>query len=95
MANTRLSGAQLRAARGLLGISAEELAKDAGLSLRTLRRAEQDHGPVQVKQETESLIIRVLEKRGAIFLEAGTRGEGVRLRLSPLPIFGSKTSRKK
>lgn len=86
----RLTGAQLRAARGLLGVSAEELASDAGLSLRTIRRAEQDHGPVQIKEDTEERIVSVLEARGAVFVSAGPNGEGVRLRVDPPPRFGLK-----
>jgi hypothetical protein len=88
--NHWLTGAQLRAARGILGISAEELAADAGLSLRTVRRAEQDNGQVQIKPSTAERIVAVLRDRGAIFLPAGAMGEGVRLRNDPPPLFGAK-----
>jgi transcriptional regulator with XRE-family HTH domain len=85
-----LTGAQLRAARGLLALSAQELAVEAGLSLRTIRRAEQDNGPVQIKDETGQKIIAVLEARGAIFLQRESGGEGVQLRANPPPVFGNK-----
>lgn len=71
-------------------MSAEDLAERAGLSLRTIRRAERDHGPVQIKEDTEGRIVEVLEERGVVFLPKGEKGEGVRLRVQPPPEFGMK-----
>ena len=82
------------AARGLLNISAKELATASGLSLRTIRRAEKDHGPVQLKDDTRSKIVSVLEARGAVLLAAGEIGEGGRLRIDPPPEFGAQPVRK-
>lgn len=87
MVNKRLTGAQLRAARGLLAMSAEELAKESGLSLRTMRRVEKGHGTVQIKDGTENKIVSLLEARGVIFVPADSAGEGVRLRIDPPPMF--------
>jgi len=84
----RLTGAQLRAARGLLDISAEELAAMTDLSLKTIRRAEQVHDQVQITAANARLLIAVLEARGAIFIAANDDGVGVRLRRNPPPIFG-------
>lgn len=86
--NNRLTGAQLRAARGLLALSAEQLAVEAGVSLRTIRRIEKIHGPVKIKSATETRIVLVLKMRGVVFLPAsGSESEGVRLRKKPDPEF--------
>jgi len=84
-----ISGAQIRAARGLLNLSIEELATDAKLSLKTIRRAERVHDEqVPINSRTPERIRLVLEERGAVFIAAGDGGAGVRLRSDPPPQFG-------
>jgi transcriptional regulator with XRE-family HTH domain len=70
-----ITGAQLRAARGLLNLSAEALARETKVSLRTIRRAEQDDGEVQITAGNAARIKSVLETHGVIFfMEAATVG---------------------
>lgn len=91
-----LTGAQIRAARGLLNLSIEKLAKETGLSLKTIRRAEHDHGIAQINVANAERIMSVLEERGACFIASGDGGEGVRLRTDPPPKFGEfKTMKSK
>jgi transcriptional regulator with XRE-family HTH domain len=86
----RLTGAQLRAARGLLNLSAEELAKETKLSLKTIRRAEQVHDAVPITSANAELIIAILEGRGVRFLEPDADGVGVRLISALPPRFGGQ-----
>jgi transcriptional regulator with XRE-family HTH domain len=83
-----LTGAQLRAARGLLNLSAAELAEETKLGLRTIRRAEQIHGPVSMTPANADTIVSVLKARGVEFLSEDQKSVGVRLRLKPPPQFG-------
>jgi hypothetical protein len=73
-----VTGAQLRAARALKGLSAPKLAKLMKIGLRTIRRAEQEAGPVQIT-ETNELIIQQLERMGIEFIDPNGGGAGVRL----------------
>jgi len=73
--------AQLRAARALLGLRQDELAKAAGIGLATLQRIEQREGLVQGNFSTVLKIQAALEQAGIAFSdddEAG--GIGVRLK---------------
>lgn len=79
-----LTGAQLRAARGLLDISAEELAEKTQIGLRTIGRAEGENGPVRMTPANAARIIEELERRGVVFIDDEVGGPGVRLR-TPLP----------
>jgi hypothetical protein len=81
-----LRGCQLRAARGLLGINATTLAHESKVSLRTIRRAELEHGELSLLQENVSALVDALEARGVIFDFSGTCG--VALRQKPKPRFG-------
>lgn len=81
-----LWGAQLRAARGLLGISAAKLAEESKVSLRTIRRAEQDHGATALTEANAARLVEILEKRGVVFDLSGSAG--VSLRAKPKPHFG-------
>ena len=78
-AKSDLTGAQLRAARGLLNLSAENLAEETKVSLRTIRRAEQDDGKVQINAANAERIKSVLEARGIVFFEASDGAVGVLL----------------
>jgi transcriptional regulator with XRE-family HTH domain len=71
--------AQIRAARGLLGWSQSELAKRAGLSLPTIKRAEAEGG-LRVSDQARARIQRALEMGGAQFIPENGGGPGVRLR---------------
>jgi predicted transcriptional regulator len=72
--------AQIRAARALLGLRQEQLAKAAGIGLATLQRIEQRGGRIQGNFSTVLKIQEALEKAGVVFLEEDhTGGIGVRL----------------
>jgi len=76
---TMPTSAQIRAARGLLGWSQAELATRAGLSARTIERAERGEGMPQVTVRTLEAIARTLRAGGIEFL-GNANGLGVRLR---------------
>lgn len=76
------TGLQLRAARGLLRITAEQLAKMAGVSPVTIRRAELEDGPVGMSATNVFAVQKALADAGVILIEAepGVGGYGVRLK---------------
>jgi len=74
-----VSVAQLRAARGLIGWSQSDLAREAGLSLPTVKRVETDLG-VRVSDEAKMRLRNALEAGGVEFLDENGGGPGVRLR---------------
>ncbi len=69
---------QLRAARALLGLSQEQLARLTGKTTMTVRRAETASG--KVSPVTVAAIRAALEDAGVIFIDANGEGPGVRLR---------------
>lgn len=75
-----ITGGQIRAARALLNISAQDLAHATKLSRGTIQRAELESAQVTVAN-TER-IVEVLEAMGVIFIPADAAGPGVRLRHS-------------
>jgi transcriptional regulator with XRE-family HTH domain len=75
-----IHGAQIRAARGLLGLSQAELSKMTSVSERTIKRLE---AASQLRGAAETLwkIQTALEKAGVEFIPAEERkGPGVRLK---------------
>jgi transcriptional regulator with XRE-family HTH domain len=74
----KVVGAQIRAARGLLNLSAQELADLAKLSRGTIQRAELETAPVTTANGER--IVETLERQGIIFLPSNGEGPGVRLR---------------
>ncbi len=63
-----MTGAQLRAARALLGMRAEDLAQESKVSLRTIRRAEIENGPVNITAANIAALSMVLTDHGVIFI---------------------------
>jgi transcriptional regulator with XRE-family HTH domain len=76
-----LTAAQMRAGRALLGMSQAEVAKAAGISIPTLKRAESESG-ISVSLEAKQLIQCALCEAGLDFIWEGSAGVGVRLRKS-------------
>ncbi|WP_306111572.1 MULTISPECIES: helix-turn-helix transcriptional regulator [unclassified Roseovarius] len=70
---------QLRAARALVGMSQAELAKAAGLSVPTVKRAE-GAGVLAASDHSISALAQALEQAGVEFIEENGRGPGVRLK---------------
>ena len=75
-----IGSAQIRAARGLLGLSQAKLAQKAGLSAASVKRLEAATG-IRGAAETVWKIESTLEQLGIEFIPAeGGKGPGVRLR---------------
>jgi transcriptional regulator with XRE-family HTH domain len=82
-----ITGAQLRAARGLLNLSVSELAERTGLALNTIRRAEGTNGPPPITGANIKLLTSSFEGAGVIFIPPDDLGPGVRLKdAEPTPI---------
>jgi PAS domain S-box-containing protein len=62
-----LTAAQVRAARGMTGLSKEELAKLAGVSISTIVRLEDANSPVRPRHDTVMAVRRALEQAGVVF----------------------------
>ena len=76
----KITGAQIRAARALLGWTAADLAREAMLGVATIRRAELLDGPVNMTLSNLSAILRTFESAGVDFIATNGGGPGVRLR---------------
>ena len=74
----KTTGAQIRAARALLGLSAQELAVAAKLSRGTVQRAELESAEVTIVNIER--IVATLETMGVVFLPSNGEGPGVRLK---------------
>jgi DNA-binding XRE family transcriptional regulator len=77
------TGNQLRAARGLVGMSQNDVAERAGVHKNTIaamekRGAEELRNPFHIVQQ----VARALEAAGVIFLDGNGHGPGVVLRKS-------------
>jgi transcriptional regulator with XRE-family HTH domain len=79
-----ITGAQIRAARGLLGWTAPQLAEKSGVSYSSIARAETIDGISSMRATNLFQLQRTLEDGGVVFIGAGDNrpgGDGVRLRL--------------
>jgi ribosome-binding protein aMBF1 (putative translation factor) len=76
----RVAGFQIRAARAVLGWSAEDLSRGSSVSLRTIRRAELSDVHTNMTVANEQAVRRTLEAAGVEFLDENGGGLGVRLR---------------
>ena len=74
----QITGAQLRAARALLNLSAQDLAEITKLSRGTIQRAELE--TAQITTANSERIAEALERLGVIFLASNGEGPGVRMR---------------
>jgi transcriptional regulator with XRE-family HTH domain len=74
------SGSQIRAARGLLGWSASELAERSEVTLRTIQRFETADGIPPNRSGTLDKVRAALEAQGIEFLGDPETSPGVRLR---------------
>ncbi|MGO9483498.1 MAG: helix-turn-helix domain-containing protein [Rhodomicrobium sp.] len=79
-----LTGAQLRAARALLGIDQKTLADQAGVSLPTVQRMESSPGIVRGVVDTLTKIVEALDRAGVEMIGEGAQsssgGRGVRMK---------------
>jgi PAS domain S-box-containing protein len=75
----RLTGAQLRAARGMLNWSVKQLAARSGISAAVIRRLEEQNGLLRLPDETSAALCDALSSAG-IELVFGAGKPGVRPR---------------
>ncbi len=79
-----LTGAQLRAARALLGIDQKTLADQAGVSLPTVQRMESSPGTVRGVVDSLTKIVEALDRAGVELIGEGVQstggGRGVRMK---------------
>jgi predicted transcriptional regulator len=68
-----ITPAQIRAARALLRLEQDELARRANVSVMTVRRLEAPDGLSKVALSTVDEVQRALEAAGAEFIERGVR----------------------
>jgi transcriptional regulator with XRE-family HTH domain len=69
LVKSQITGAQIKAARGLLGLKQSELAELAGLSRRALVAIE--NGQVRPRKANLARVRQALEERGAEFRDGG------------------------
>jgi transcriptional regulator with XRE-family HTH domain len=75
-----LTSFQIRAARAVLKWSAEDLARQSSVSLRTIRRAEIAERHTSLTAPNDLAIRRAFEAVGVEFIDENGGGPGVRLR---------------
>ena len=79
-----ITGAQMRAARALLGIDQRELAQRSGLSLPTIQRMESSDGVIRGNVDSLMKLVDALAAAGIELIGEGAAshggGRGVRLR---------------
>jgi transcriptional regulator with XRE-family HTH domain len=79
-----ITGAQMRAARALLGLDQRQLAQMAGLSLPTIQRMEASNGVVRGNVESLMKLVDALAAGGIELIGEGAAssggGRGVRLK---------------
>lgn len=78
-----LTSGQIRAARGLLRWSAENLAREAALGVATIKRAEAAEHETSLTAANNLAVRRALEAAGIVFIDENGGGAGVRLRERP------------
>ena|SRR5437588_8681682 len=93
MASRPLTSAQIRAARGLLRWSAEDLARQSAVSVTTIRRAELAESETSMTTANDLAVRRALESAGAVLIDENGGGSGVRLRTRAQPQSDSRTGR--
>jgi transcriptional regulator with XRE-family HTH domain len=72
-----IAGAQMRAARALLGLDQRELAKLAGLSLPTIQRMESSPGSVRAVVDSLERVVEAMAARGVEFIADGAPSAGI------------------
>jgi len=77
------TGAQIRAARGLLNLSVAQLAERTRLGINTIKRAEATNDVAPITAANAKLIVSTLEEAGVEFIPPhGNAGAGVRFATS-------------
>lgn len=71
-----ITGAQMKAARALLGIDQKELARLSGVSLPTIQRMEASDGIVRAVVDSLEKVVNAVNEAGVELIAAGARSEG-------------------
>ena len=71
-----ITGAQMKAARALLGIDQKELARRSGVSLPTIQRMESSDGVVRAVVGSLEKVVNALNDAGVELIASGARSEG-------------------
>ncbi len=71
-----ITGAQMKAARALLGIDQKELARLASVSLPTIQRMESSDGIVRAVVDSLEKVVNALNEAGVELIGSGARSEG-------------------
>ena len=66
-----ITAEQIKAARALLRLEQEELARRAGVSISTIRRLEAPSGAELVAGDTAASVVKTLEEAGVEFIHQG------------------------
>lgn len=69
----KLSGEQIRAARGLLRWEQRDLAEASKLSVQTIKRLEAIHGEISAQAATTEALCITFAAAGIEFIEGGVR----------------------
>lgn len=75
-----VTGAQIRAARAAVGLSAVELAERAGVALKTINRFEAADGVPPSRSSTLLDVRKALEAAGIEFIGTPEHNPGIRVR---------------
>lgn len=75
-----ITGSQIRAARAALHLTTEQIAREAGITSRTIKKLEQVDGVPDARSITLLLIQKALEAAGIEFIGTPDDGPGIRLR---------------
>jgi transcriptional regulator with XRE-family HTH domain len=78
----KVSIRQIKAARALLGWSQDDLAREADVSIPTVKRLEAGDGPLGGRSGTAEKLQKALNDAGVEFIDENGGGPGVRLRKS-------------
>jgi ribosome-binding protein aMBF1 (putative translation factor) len=76
----QITGAQIRAARALVRLSADDLAARSKIGVATIRRAEAYDGATTMTAANAEAIRKALESVGVEFIPENGGGAGVRLK---------------
>lgn len=79
---THLSSSQIRAARGALDWTIENLAKESGVGSRTIKRYESVQGVPITKKDNMQKIRKAFEAAGIEFIGTPEDRPGVRINIS-------------
>lgn len=71
-----ITGAQMKAARALLGLDQKDLAQRAGVSLPTIQRMEASDGSVRAVVDSLEKVVTALNAAGVELIGPGVRSEG-------------------